>query len=84
MIAFTDILQYCQAEAISGRVSPTEESMYRSLCRDYSEHFNTPLHMVLELNPEFVILNVLEKRAEKFDLEDYQSLEGILDMIMSI
>lgn len=84
MIEFKDLVEYCQAEAIASRMTPTEDSVYRAICREYSEMFHTPLPQVLELDPEHVILNVYEKQAESMDIEDYQKLERILDTLRSI
>jgi hypothetical protein len=84
MINFRELLEYCQAEAIASKVAPTEDSTWRSLCRDYSEMFHTPLYLVLEMDPEHVILNVYEKQAESMDIEDYQRLEHIMDTILGI
>lgn len=84
MIDLKDLLEYCQAEAIANRMNPTEESLYRYFCREYSEKFFTPLYLVLEMDPEHVLLNVYEKRSENIDLEDYQKLEAVLDTIKSM
>lgn len=84
MIEFKDLLEYCQAEAIATRMNPTEDSVFRAICREYSEMFHTPLPVVLELDPEHVILNVYEKQAESMDIEDYQKLEHIMDTLRTI
>lgn len=84
LVDFKDLLEYCQVEAIANRVKPTEASVYRALCRTYSEKFHTALPLVLEMDPEHVILNVYEAQAEDMDIEDYQKLEHVLDTIRSI
>lgn len=84
MIDLKDLLEYCQAEAIANRMNPTEESLWRYFCREYSEKFFTPLYLVLEMDPEHVLLHVYEKRSENMDLEDYQKLEAVLDTIKSM
>jgi len=84
MIDFSELLEYCRIEAIASKMAPTEDSIYRSICRDYSEMFHTPLHMVLEMDPLHVVLNVYEKQAEGMDTTDYQKLELIMDTIMGI
>lgn len=84
MIDFKDLLEYCQAEAIASKMAPTEDSHWRSICRTYSELFHTPLYMVLEMDPEHVILNVYEKQAEDMDTEDYNKLEHIMDTLRII
>lgn len=84
MIEFKDILEYCQAEAIANKFAPTEASVWRTLCRTYSEKFHTPLAQVLEMDPEHVILNVYEAQAEDLDIDDYQKLEHIMDTLKTI
>jgi len=84
MIEFQDLLDYCRAEALASKVSPTEDSVWRSICRDYSEMFHTPLHLVLQMDAEHVVLNVYEKQAEGLDIEDYQKLEYIMDVLRTI
>lgn len=84
MIDLKELLEYCQAEAIANRMAPTEESVWRGICRTYSERFHTPLAQVLEMDPEHVVLNVYEAQAEDMDIEDYQKLEHIMDTIRTI
>lgn len=84
MIEFKELLEFCQAEAIANRLSPTEASVWRGICRTYSEKFHTPLAEVLEMDPEHVILNVYESQAEDMDIEDYQKLEHIMDTLRGI
>lgn len=84
MIEFKDILETCQAEALAGRLNPTEDSVWRSMARTYSKTFHTPLADVLQMDPEHVILNVYESQAEDLDLEDYNKLEHIMDTLRSI
>lgn len=84
MIEFKELLEYCQVEAIASKLKPTEDSVWRALCRSYSKLFHTPLSLVLEMDPEHVILNVYEDQAEDMNTEDYQKLEHILDTIKSI
>ena len=47
MIEFKDLTDYCQALAIANKLSPTEESVWRSICRSYSKKFNEPLSACL-------------------------------------
>jgi hypothetical protein len=84
MIEFKDLLEYCQVQAIASKVSPTEDSVWRSLCRTYSTLFHTPLNMVLEMDPEHVILNVYEHQTEEVDTDDYQKLEHIMDILLGV
>jgi hypothetical protein len=84
LIEFKELLEFCQAEAIANKMSPTEASVWRSYCRIYSEKFHTPLAKVLEMDPEHVILNVFEAQTENLDIEDYQKLEHIMDTLQTI
>lgn len=84
MIEFKEILEACQAEAIANKFEPTESSVWRALCRTYSSLFHTPLHLVLEMDVEHVVLNVYESQAEDLDIEDYQKLEHIMDTLQTI
>jgi len=74
-----DLIDYCRSEAISSKLSPTEESFWRNSCRIYSKNFNTPLHVVLEMAPEHVILNVIEDNIQSLDLDE--DLDHIIEMI---
>jgi len=79
---FDDLLQYCQAEAIANKLLPTQESVWRKICMEYSHRFHTPLHQVLELDPEFVISVYYEDQLKTWDVEE--RIDDILDIIYSI
>lgn len=81
-VEFQDLLDLLHAEAIANTLSPTEASVYRTVCRSYSKKFNTPLHVVFELDPEIVILNVYEEKLDAMDTED--GLEDLIDTIRGI
>lgn len=81
---FTDLLEYCKAEAIANRVSPTEVSVWRAICRSYSKMFHTPLQEVLNMAPEHVVLNVYEEQMEDADIDDYHKLQHLLDIVRGI
>lgn len=78
---FKDLLEYCQADAISGVLSPTEETVWRSICRSYSKKFNTALHLCLDgtIDPEDIMKAEFEDQLEKLNLDE--DLEVILDKI---
>lgn len=84
MIEFKDLLDYCQAEAIANKLSPTEASVYRAVCRSYSKMFHTPLIQVLAMDPEHVILEVYEEQLDSVDDDKYENLEKMLDTILTI
>jgi hypothetical protein len=79
---FQDLADALRAQAIANLLSPTAESVYRKICRAYSKRFNTPLHQVMELSPEFVILNYFEDDLEDIDIDD--NLDVLMDRIYSI
>lgn len=84
MIDFKDLLDYCHLEAISNSLAPTEESIWRNICRSYSKEFNTPLHLVMELPPKTVILNVYENQLNEMDLEDPEKLSKLIEIVSGI
>lgn len=81
---FGDFLDYCRAEALASKFEPTEDSIFRSLCREYSKKFHTPLHVVYTLDPVDVIVNIYEDQLGDIDLDDLESLESLLDVLYSL
>lgn len=81
-LTFEELLMYCQAEALAAKVNPDEESIYRSICRGYSKKFNTPLHVVMEMDPEHVIRTHYEDQLDEVDLKD--NIEEITDVIFGL
>ena len=84
MIDFKDLLDTCQAEAIANKLSPTESSIWRSLARSYSKLFSTPLHLVLNMDSEHVILNVYEYQLKDLDEDKIENLEHLMETIYTI
>lgn len=78
---FKEVLDYCKAEAILNTLQATEESVWRTICRSYSQHFATPLHMCLDgtIDPIEIIKAEFERQLEDFDEE--KDLEAMLDQI---
>lgn len=74
-----DLIRICQAEAIANKLAPTESSLYRRLCRKYSETFNTDLLLVESMDPAKVILTVYEHQMDKID-ED-ENFEDLVETI---
>jgi len=61
MNSFYDLFEICRLKAIARAIDPTTESIYRMRCREYSEKFHTPLHIVeRELDPLFVLQHLYE------------------------
>ena len=81
-IHLMDLIESCSAQALSTKLLVTEASEWRSLCRKYSEKFHTPLHLVIDMDPEFVILNLYESNLEDVDVSE--SLEDLRDRVMHL
>lgn len=79
MSDFADLLNYCKAQAILNTLEATEESVWRSMCREYSRAFYTPLHLVLQMDMEEVMLAVFENQLAEYDSD--KDLEALLDKI---
>lgn len=77
MIPLNDLIDFCRAEALAGKLWPTEISDYRWFCREYSKTFHTPLHLVLEMEAEHVILSVLEEGMDTKSLSRMEDFEKI-------
>src|SRR4051812_39459391 len=70
------------AEAIREKISPTNSGMWRSICRAYSTKYATPLHEVLQMDPEFIFQHHYETELEAVDLEDnIEAFQRMLRMI---
>jgi hypothetical protein len=84
MITLQEIAESCRAEAIAGRLSPTELSNWRYFCREYSKTFHTPLHEVLVMSPEKVILAYFEEQLDKKRLGEAEDFESIVTEVRRI
>lgn len=79
---FKELLDYCQAQAIAHTLESTEMSVWRSLCRNYSKTFHTRLDLVLEMDPEAVMLAVFEEQLDDFD--EAKDLDNLLDKLYAL
>lgn len=81
---FKELLDYYKMEAINNTLVNTEVSVWRTLCRNYSKKFSTPLHLCLDgtIPPEDILLAEFEDQLEGFDEE--KDLEAMLDQIYMI
>lgn len=77
-----DIVDYCRALAIADSLSAGEVANWRYMCRQYSKAFHTPLHLVLEMEPEHVILAFFEDQMDRKDVDD--EVENLLDSIYEL
>lgn len=78
MISLQEIAESCRAEAIANRFSPTEMSNWRYFCREYSKIFHTPLHEVLVMSPEKVILAYFEEQLDKKRIGESEDFDTIV------
>jgi hypothetical protein len=81
-VSLTDVTEFCQALAIANKFSPDEEAVWRSVCRKYSSKFSTPLHEVLEMDPEYVFTHYYEDQLEDLDAEEH--IDKLLDIIYGL
>lgn len=79
MISLSDIIDYCRAESLASKFYPTETSDWRWFCREYSKTFHTPLPQVLEMDPEHVILCVLEEGLDNKRLKKKEDLDSLIE-----
>lgn len=75
---FKELLDYCKAQAIANTLEGNELTVWRSICRSYSQKFHTPLHLVFEMDPEEVMLAEFEDQLDGFKDED---IENVLEEI---
>ncbi len=79
MIPLNDVVDFCRAEALANKLWPTEISDWRWFCREYSKTFHTPLHIVMEMDAEHVILCVLEEGLDSKSLARREDFDKIVD-----
>ena len=80
---FYDFFELCRLRAIGLAIDPTVESIYRMRCREYSEKFNTPLHVVeTELDPMFVLQHLYEMQYSPRIVDE--ELNEILEQLYKI
>lgn len=76
------MLEACKAEALKELLLPTEDSIWRSICRTYSKTYSTPLHEVMKLDPEFVLKTYYASSLDEVSIDG--NLEGLLDSLYSL
>ena len=83
MNSFYDLFEICRLKAIALAIDPTTESIYRMRCREYSEKFHTPLHIVeKELDPLFVLQHLYEVQYSPRVIDE--ELNEILEQLYRI
>lgn len=83
MIDFYSLFELAQIKAINFALEPTLESIWRIRCRNYSQLFNTPLHIVEEeLDANYVLQALYENQyTPSLVEEELQELSDILNKI---
>jgi len=81
---FKELLDWAKSEAIANTLQSTEISVWREICRKYSEKFSTALHLCLDgtIDPQDIMLAHFESQLDEFDEE--KDLEAVLDQIYTI
>lgn len=80
-VSLQDLIDCCQSGAIANKLLSNEETVYRKICRDYSTKYHTPLHIVMSLDPEHVILTVFEGQLDEIDVDDPEALENMVETL---
>lgn len=80
MLDFYSLLEISELRAIYLAIDPTVDYIWRMKCREYSEKFYTPLHVVVnELDPDFVLQSLYEDKYSPKDTSE--DIEGTLDVL---
>jgi len=80
---FYTALEISQLRAIHAALEPSAESIWRMKCRQYSEKFYTPLHVVMnQLDPMLVLQALYETQYPPSVIEE--ELDDILERLYSI
>jgi hypothetical protein len=81
-VVLQHLLQYCRAQAIADALEPTEESIWREACREYSKAFHTPLQTVLKMDMEHVLLHNFEHQLS--DVKIDENVDYLLEQVYKI
>jgi hypothetical protein len=79
---FKELLEALQIEGILDKFYPTDASVWESICREYSKQFHTPLHLVLEMPPTFILRHYYANQLDDIKLDD--KAEHLLEIIRAI
>jgi hypothetical protein len=79
VISLSDVIDFCRAEALAGKLYPSDVSDWRWFCREYSKTFHTPLDLVMVMEPEHVILCVLEEGLDSRRLKNKDDAKAVID-----
>jgi hypothetical protein len=79
---FQELLAYCKAKALEEMFNPTEETVWKSITRSYSEKFHVPLPEVRKMDPEAVLSEIFEAKYE--DIDPIEEVENLLEEIYTM
>jgi len=79
-----ELSDLAELKAIDAKLSPTEDSIWRSIERQYSAKFFTPLHQVSEIDPLFVLQALFESKFDSLSLSEDGDLNSFLDRLYTI
>jgi len=82
MVNFFDIYELSHIKAIGLAISPTPQSVWQMRCREYSQQFHTPLHVVMELDPQLILDSLYQSKYDPSVVEE--DLEGLLEILYKI
>jgi len=80
-----ELIQALKVQSIADLFEPDADSIWRWYCRNYSKAFFTPLYQVMNLDPQHVILSVLENNLEPAGGENLEdNVEDLLERVYAI
>ena len=80
---FYSLFELGQLKAIHSALEPSVESIWRIKCRDYSQQFHTPLHVVMnELDPVMVLQALYETQYPPSIVNE--ELEELMDTLQKM
>jgi hypothetical protein len=79
---FYSLIELQQLKAIALALEPNLDSIYRIKCRNYSQKFQTPLHLVYELDPVQVLRDLFEDQYPPSIVEE--ELEELMDRLYTM
>jgi hypothetical protein len=82
MSDYYSLLEFEQLKAIQCALEPSLESAFRIKCRQYSDRFKTPLHLVMDLNPAFVLQHLYEDQYSVQEVEE--DLQNVLELLYKV
>lgn len=74
-------MEMAETQAVEAKINPTEETLWRSVERQYSKLFHTPLHLVCTLDPLYVLTSLYENKLEGLSVKDDEEFNQILDSL---